>query len=181
MQLYINKTLILIDDEDLPIFQKYSWYLVRGYVYRNTKGLRQKTTTFHREIIRHHYKINPYEIDHANGNRGDNRKINLRICNGTQNLFNRAKYDMKSLSRYKGVALNKPNNKWYTRIQFKGVGYHLLTSYNEHECAYAYNVGAELLAKEFAYFNKIKEEITKEQQERIKKKVENALREKGLI
>lgn len=180
MQILIKQTKILFDDEDLPIFRKYSWHISQGYVYRTILGKRHGIS-FHREIIRHHFKIDPKEIDHINGIGTDNRKENLRACTRTQNIFNAPKYKMNALSKYKGVTIHKPYKKWSARISFQNKDYHLISSINEDLCAYAYNIAAKLLAKEFAYLNEIKNPIAEDEMQRVQRVVELILKSKKLI
>lgn len=44
----------------------------------------------------------PFDVDHINGDKLDNRKANLRICTRQQNLQNRLK--ITGTSKYRGVS-----------------------------------------------------------------------------
>ena len=54
-------------------------------------------------------------LDHMNGDRGDNRIVNLRSATRDQNNQNRA-----STSGFKGVSWSKQKQRWRARIQAGG-------------------------------------------------------------
>ena len=56
------------------------------------------------------------DIDHINGNRIDNRIINLRECNQSENQQNR-KINKNNSSGYIGVSYHKKEKKWRSRIK----------------------------------------------------------------
>ncbi|MCK5643692.1 MAG: HNH endonuclease, partial [Gammaproteobacteria bacterium] len=56
------------------------------------------------------------EIDHANRNRLDNRKENLRQCTPSQNKWNIGKRG-NNTSGYKGVCWKKDKQKWVACIR----------------------------------------------------------------
>lgn len=60
------------------------------------------------------------EIDHINGNRGDNRIANLREATHAENGQNRA-IPRNSRSKRHGVGWDKKAGKWRARIKSKGV------------------------------------------------------------
>ena len=57
----------------------------------------------------------PNQIDHINGNKHDNRIINLRAVTHAENSRNRA-LDIRNKSGYTGIIYNKKTNKWLARI-----------------------------------------------------------------
>lgn len=64
-----------------------------------------------KNILLHRFLLNPNHhnvIDHINGNKKDNRKINLRECTQQQNSFNN--------SKALGVCWNKQHKKWEAYI-----------------------------------------------------------------
>lgn len=62
---------------------------------------------------------NGHEIDHANGDRADNRWSNLRLVRRTQNNMNaRPRSDNKS--GHRGVSWRKDTGKWHARIMVSG-------------------------------------------------------------
>ena len=58
-------------------------------------------------------------VDHINGNKRDNRRENLRLCNNTENGRNRGKQSTNT-SGFKGVCWNKQKSKWKAEIQVDG-------------------------------------------------------------
>lgn len=59
------------------------------------------------------------EIDHINGDRGDNRIDNLRMCSKVENAQNRRR-SILNKSGYDGVNFQKSNKKWRARISYNG-------------------------------------------------------------
>ena len=63
-------------------------------------------------------------IDHINGNKRDNRRENLRICNKSENNRNVGKKP-NNKSGFKGVSWQKEAGKWRAQIQVDGKSKHL--------------------------------------------------------
>lgn len=59
------------------------------------------------------------EIDHINGNRQDNRIVNLRLADRSENKFN-TKKPRNNTSGHKGVSWNKDREKWVARVSHYG-------------------------------------------------------------
>jgi hypothetical protein len=73
---------VLVDDEDSGIALSRTWYLnQKGYV------VDSKSQKFHRAVMRY---SGPFQIDHRNHNRLDNRKENLRIVTNAANCLNKS-------------------------------------------------------------------------------------------
>jgi len=93
------------------------------------------------------------QVDHVNGDRGNNYISNLRMTNQTNNNGNARKLNPSS-SKYKGVTWHKRDKRWIARIQKEGkqfqIGYYL----DEIEAARAYDVMAIELYGEFSMTNK---------------------------
>src|SRR5690606_4820994 len=90
-------------------------------------------------------------LDHINHNTLDNRKSNLRPCKNKENIMN-----MRSrggTSNFKGVYLDKRNNKWISRIQINYKSIYIGSYNNEIEAAKAYDEAAKKYFKKFAYLN----------------------------
>jgi len=97
-------------------------------------------------------------IDHKNGDTLDNRKENLRIATRVQNMKNRTSAKNSS-SKFLGVSYCKNKRggkKWRARIQPHDMPMiHLGYYETEKEGAYAYNISAKSIHKEFANLNDI--------------------------
>ncbi len=81
----------------------------------------------HHQLMGLHFIPNPEnykQIDHINGIRNDNRLINLRWGNSSQNNRNRKKKTNRS-SQYQGVSWKKINKKWIAQISINGEDKHL--------------------------------------------------------
>lgn len=89
------------------------------------------------------------DIDHINGDRSDNRIVNLREATDTENGRNRGK-NKNNRSGYKGVSKFKNEKRWGARICENG-NKHYLGSFHTPEAAYAaYCEAAKRLHGEFA-------------------------------
>lgn len=64
------------------------------------------------------------EIDHINGNKADNRIINLRVASPSQNQHNKNKY-LNNKSGLKGICLDARSGKWRAKFNCDGVRYEL--------------------------------------------------------
>lgn len=150
---------VLVDDEDYEYLNQFNWFLtVKGYVTRNVKKADGKWTRvyMHREILKTSKGL---DTEHADQNKANNQKSNLRPSTRSQNMANVRKIKKASArSQYKGVSyLNRPNlrKKWlsYIKINYKMCynGYYD----TEAEAAHVYNQFAEQLYGEFASLNEI--------------------------
>jgi hypothetical protein len=93
-------------------------------------------------------------VDHANMDTLDNRRINLRICNRSQNAANTDKNKINLLG-YKGISFDKRSNKYYSSISVNKKRIHLGTFIDPIDAARAYNNAAQKYHGEFANLNKI--------------------------
>jgi AP2 domain len=142
----------LVDDEDYAYLAQWNWYYSGGYAKTldrvNKTG---KVIAMHRLLL----EAKPGEIvDHANRNKLDNRRINLRMSNLVGNARNRDKYDTEMLSVFKGVTYSKKRRKYVSNITVeKGktiyLGHYLL----EKDAAFYYNEYAKEYFREFAVLN----------------------------
>ena len=143
----------LVDDEDFEYLNQWKWYVTkRNYVRRSKEN---ETLYLHRIIL--NVKDKNIFIDHVNMNKLDNRKINLRICNRSQNGMNRNKTSLNS-SGYKGVVFDIRRKKYYAKIKVNQkiifLGYYI----NCIDAARAYNQAAQKYHGEFAKLNVIPKE-----------------------
>lgn len=91
----------LIDKEDIPKVINNKWCRDKnGYVKNSKQGY------LHRILLG---KTNLF-IDHINGDKLDNRKRNLRICNNADNLKNRVKLPKNNTSGILGVRFREDRN-----------------------------------------------------------------------
>jgi len=108
----------IVDADDYAYLSKWEWYKDnRGYA-RRAKYINGKRVAYlmHRVINKTPQGM---DTDHINRNKLDNRKINLRSCTRSMNLYNTPiRSDNKS--GYKGISWNKGSRKWVVQI---GIGY----------------------------------------------------------
>lgn len=143
----------LIDDEDFEWANQWKWSLrSRGYVNR-TSG--KKTIWLHREIMK---TPQGFDTDHINGDKLDNRKLNLRICTHSQNLMNQ-KLNSKNTSGFRGIVWKPKRKKWQVQIKKNQKIYHGGYFKNKLEAVRVYNIKVKELFGEFARLNIIKEKL----------------------
>ncbi|SEG75455.1 HNH endonuclease [Sphingobacterium lactis] len=137
----------LIDFDDLPIIKNYTWCYDNGYA-RTTivKGGKQITLRMHRLIVKDYENK---EIDHINGNRSDNRKINLRACFHSENLKNQT-IRSTNKSGYKGVCWQKSKRKWRATIYVEKKQKHLGLFDCPNEAHKAYVKASDIYFGEFS-------------------------------
>lgn len=152
----IGGSIALIDNEDYRKVSCYSWYLHKGGYAARTIKKNGKTIL----IFLHHFITDTdskYIVDHVNGNRLDNRKLNLRVVTAQQNAFNRARNKNKVSSIYKGVFWDKEKSLWLSLIKLNGKSRHLGYFKSEVDAACAYNEKAKELFGEYARLNDVPE------------------------
>lgn len=98
--------------------EAFTWFS-NTYLSGSVLGIKYKK---HRIIWKMHYKSDPTEIDHINGIRTDNRIVNLREVNSSDNKKNRA-ISSNNTSGQMGVIWDQERNKWQVRIESKGIIY----------------------------------------------------------
>ncbi len=154
MKIKVHNYTVLIDREDYLKISDYCMWVMNteyNYVYidKFINGKRSRHR-LHRYLMG--VKNKTTYVDHINGNPLDNRKCNLRLCDNSQNLGNRA-INKKNTSGYKGVSktYGKTPKKWRARIQNKHIG----RFYTAEEAAIAYNKMAKKVYGEFAKLNEV--------------------------
>jgi hypothetical protein len=92
-----------------------------GYIFIGVGG---KQYLAHRLAILYCYGYMPKCVDHINGNRLDNRIINLRPCERRQNCYNMM-MKKSNKSGVKGVCWSRQKSKWEARIRANGIRHHI--------------------------------------------------------
>ena len=148
----------IVDDEDFEWLNQWKWYLgsdgyaARTIVFKRIDGKQPKKNIYmHRLLI----KISKgFETDHINRNKLDNRKVNLRRVNRSQNSIN-ISLRSNNVSGFKGVHWNKQRNKWRVKLNVNKKEIYLGLYVTQEEAALAYNQAAQKYFGEFAFLNQI--------------------------
>lgn len=137
---------ILVDDADHESIVAHSWYLEKS---RSKTYLRSridgKLVRLHQFILGETAKGKV--VDHINGNTFDNRRENLRVCSGGQNI--QRGYLKKN--KYMGVSYYARDKNYRVRVGKKHIGY-----FNDQKsAAIAYNNAAVRMYGNLAKINDI--------------------------
>jgi hypothetical protein len=89
------------------------------------------------------------QIDHLNGDPGDNRFCNLRESTQSQNNAN-IRFPSHNTSGFKGVSRNKSGGKWQVQIQVKGNSIYLGRYRCLARAAIVAQIAAVMVHREFA-------------------------------
>lgn len=141
-----GKHLLLIDDQDVHLFKIYKFFVhSRGYITGYKIGRRADGyELLHRLIAKPGIGL---IVDHADGNKMNNTRANLRVCTFSQNNANKR---TRSPGR-RGI--RKKKNRWYARIKEKGIEKYLGCYKSKDEAIEAYNRAAVSIFKDFAIIN----------------------------
>lgn len=141
---------VLVDLEDVEKCKLFNW-CKNGSNYIATK-INNKSIRLHRYLL----NLSSYFplVDHANRNKFDNRKANLRICTKSENVCNSGKRK-NNTSGYKDVFFKKRNNTWFTITETVNGRAYAGGFNTPEEAALAYNQAALKYHGEFAYQNEV--------------------------
>jgi hypothetical protein len=138
----------IVDDDMFEELSKRKWrYNSNGYVVRRGPRPERKAIYMHRVIAQ---TPDGMQTDHINGNRLDNRKINLRACSRSENLYNRG-MNADNTNGFKGVSFHW--GKWRADILVGGKPMCLGTFDSPEEAARFYDLAALAYRGDFAWTN----------------------------
>jgi hypothetical protein len=136
---------VLLDPEDWEKVSGYGWCVNSdGYAVARVKGVKGNHFVYMHKLIVPRVPM----IDHANGNRLDNRKSNLRPASYAENMMNSRKRK-GTTSRWKGVSWSTRAGKWVAQYRGRHLGYFNL----DLDAADAYDAAAVAEFPEFARLN----------------------------
>jgi hypothetical protein len=149
-EIVIRRTAIkaLVDDEDYAkVMALGPWRIDKrqGYILRSCTVLDEY---MHRLILPPPRGL---VIDHINGIKHDNRKVNLRSVTYAQNNQNNQK--KSKVSAFLGVSLHTQNGNWVAQINKASKHYHIGVFPTAHLAALAYDEKAKELYGENATLN----------------------------
>lgn len=144
----------LVDDEDFEKLNQYKWRVhPKGYVYRTSNFIlgKRHSIWMHREIMQTPVGM---QTDHINGDKLDNRRSNLRICNNVENLSNRPA-QKNNTTGFKGVRRWFKGGKkpWVAFIGANNKQYNLGYYETPEDAARAYDEAAKKYHGKFARLN----------------------------
>lgn len=144
---------VLLDEKDIPLVRFTKWRLsASGYAMNNSKYNTSSPHMMSRVII----NTNQF-VDHINHNTLDNRRMNLRVVNKSQNAMN---------SYYKGISLTN-NGQYYAHIKKDQHILNLGVYADKEEALFARWYAEKLIFAEYAY-PKEKPVILKDREQQIK-------------
>jgi hypothetical protein len=147
----------LVDDEDYDFLSAWKWYAYKNenentwYAGRNIgKRPNQRRVSMHRIISK--VTSSNILVDHKDRNGLNNQRLNLRICDKSQNRQN-SKKRSNNTSGYIGVTWRKDSNTWRVQITVRGEHLRIGGFTNPKDAAQVYNELASFHFGEFAVLN----------------------------
>jgi hypothetical protein len=155
----------IVDDEDFEYINQFKWHYRNGYAQSSIK----QNDGSYKNIRMHRLIMNAEKgilVDHHDGNKLNNQKSNLRLCNDNQNQHNR-KSNKNSSSIHKGVS-KMEDGRFRVRINSNGKSYFLGLYEDENIASNTYNHKALELHGEFAKLNEVEKYVSKEDCEKMR-------------
>lgn len=146
---------IHIDEDDVEQISARSWFVgPEGYAQSSTRKAGRSITLYVHRLLMGLQGGDKRCVDHINGNRLDNRRVNLRVCSNADNLRNRGK-TKRNRSGFKGVIPVPVKNgvRWRAQINIGGKEKYLGTFATPEEAAVAYKAASIQYHGEFAKFD----------------------------
>jgi hypothetical protein len=141
----------LVDECDYEFLMQWTWCYHKGYAVRCTSNP-ARTIHMHRVILERMGFRDFAECDHANQDKLDNCRHNLRPATRCQNQRNKNKL-RNNTSGYIGVYWNKQQSKWMAYIRIDGKLKHLGYFDDKEDAARARDMAAIVHHGEFAQLN----------------------------
>ena len=116
-----------------------------GYIYTKLDGKKYMVHRLAWLIVHGSW---PFQIDHINGIRKDNRLCNLRIASMSENQYN-SKISVRNTSGHKGVSWHKHTGKWQAQISYERTKKYLGMFVSKQDAIDAYDKAAKSLYGEF--------------------------------
>ena len=132
----------LVDDDKFEFLSQFKWHYSNGYAMRRVG---KKILQMHRVLLN-----TPVgkDTDHINRYSLDNRLVNLRICNRSENNLNKPKQS-NNTSGFKGVFWRNDKKLWRARVGNKYAGMFK----SKIDAAKAYDKVAKKIYGDFAKLN----------------------------